>query len=159
MKYIFFITPICLIFQFTSSFFGMSLINTSTNLYAFTDTGTIYINEQSPNDPRGGNQLTAPITNLDQKSFSGLVDTFVVRLGEMSVRLLIALSLLTFLWGLMKYIYKGQESDQARVQGRDLMLWGIIGLFVMTSVWGLVSLLTGVLGVENIGTPQFPSNS
>lgn len=119
------------------------------------DSGSVYFKTESPTDEIGKKDLTRPIKIQKEDGFSGFVDNFVVRIGQIAVRVLIALSLFMFLWGLMKYMYKGQESDTARADGRKLMLWGIIGLFVMTGVWGLVSILSGILGVDTIGTPQF----
>lgn len=94
-------------------------------------------------------------TDLKASTFQELVVNFIVRAGNMTIRLLVALSLLVFLWGLAMYMFKGQGSDTARVEGRKLMLWGIIGLFVMTSVWGLVGILSSILGHTDAGIPQF----
>ncbi|MBN2094019.1 MAG: hypothetical protein JW740_01460 [Candidatus Zambryskibacteria bacterium] len=58
------------------------------------------------------------------------------------------LALLLFFWGVVKYIWSvGTEKEQ----GKKVMVWGIVALFVMSSVWGLVAFLRIEL---NIGSEQ-----
>ena len=56
-----------------------------------------------------------------------------------------ALALLVFFWGLAVFIF--QTGDESRVSdGKRLMIWGIIALFVATSIWGIVALLQETFG-------------
>jgi hypothetical protein len=126
----------------------------TTRVYVVEATVETTFTSEAPLDDMRQRDLTKQIKQLDKKTFGEFVNSFVVRLGQIAVRVLISLALFTFLWGLMKYIYKGQESDAARTDGRKLMLWGLIGLFVMTSVWGLVAILSGVVDAP-VATPQF----
>ncbi len=98
---------------------------------------------------------TPNIGNLQGKTFQQLVADFFMIASDYILVLLIALTVFVFLWGLMKYMFKGQGSDTARTEGRKLMLWGVIGLFVMTSVWGLVTVLASFIGHTDIFIPQF----
>jgi hypothetical protein len=74
--------------------------------------------------------------------------------------LVVALSLLYFFWGLAQFIlHTGGGKEQEEAKGK--MFWGIIALFVMVSVWGLVRFLqnsfvgtdTSAIDVTNIITP------
>jgi len=69
------------------------------------------------------------------------------------VKLAIALALLVFFWGLVKFIFKIGGDEKAVAQGRPLMIWGLVALFVIISVWGLVRLLQTELGVTVSDTP------
>ncbi len=52
------------------------------------------------------------------------------------------LAVLFFLWSLAMYMTKaGEEKQEARQQ----MMWGIIILFVMVSMWGFVAILDQTL--------------
>jgi hypothetical protein len=98
----------------------------------------------------------APVlTNLGQKTLQQLVADFILLASQYVVTVLVALTVLVFLWGLMKFMFKGQGSDSARSEGRKLMLWGIIGLFVMTSMWGLVAIFSNFVGHSSVVIPQF----
>jgi len=55
-----------------------------------------------------------------------------------SIYLIIAVAVLVFLFGIFKFIRSEGDDKQG---GRELMFWGIVGIFVMISVWGLVAIL------------------
>ena len=59
---------------------------------------------------------------------------------------LVALALTVFLWGMVVFI-ANSANDEKRAQGKKKMVWGIVALFVIVSVWGLVNLLQTVFGV------------
>jgi hypothetical protein len=77
-------------------------------------------------------------------SIRGIVDILIP--------LVAALALLYFFWGLAKFILAtGNGDEDAREKGKNIMIWGIVGLFVIVSVWGLVRFVGDAL---DIGTPQ-----
>lgn len=57
------------------------------------------------------------------------------------VGLLIGVALLVLLWGIVKYISSGDDATK-RKEGGALMAYGVFGLFVMVSVWGLVNFVS-----------------
>ncbi len=70
------------------------------------------------------------------------------------IPIVIGLAVLVFLWGVLKYVLA--SSDAGKGEGRTFMLWGIIALFVMVSVWGLVNILRDSLNL-NPATPTAPA--
>jgi hypothetical protein len=77
------------------------------------------------------------------------------------VPMLITLALIYFFWGLALYI-KEAGNDADRKKAVAIMLNGVLALFVMVSVWGLVNLLsrTFLSGVNttNVDLPQIPTS-
>ncbi|OHA15375.1 MAG: hypothetical protein A3H57_01740 [Candidatus Taylorbacteria bacterium RIFCSPLOWO2_02_FULL_43_11] len=69
--------------------------------------------------------------------------------------IVIAIGLITFLWGVVQYITAGADEEK-RAAARNMMLYGIIGLFVMVSVWGLVYFLGSLLGITPGGGVDLP---
>jgi len=68
------------------------------------------------------------------------------------IPIVIGLALLTFLWGVMKY---GTSRDEAsRKESIAIIINGIIVLFVMVSVWGLVWLFASFFGVNLTGAVE-----
>jgi len=63
------------------------------------------------------------------------------------IGLFLTAAVVVFFWGMVKYIYSLGEKE--KVEGRWLMVWGVIALFVMVSVWGLVGVLTNTFGLNN----------
>jgi len=50
------------------------------------------------------------------------------------------LAFIFFLWGIAKYIFSAGDENKKQ-EGKSIMLWGIIGLFVMFSIWGILTIL------------------
>lgn len=69
--------------------------------------------------------------------------------------LMAGVALLVFFWGLVKFIMKAGD-ESALEEGRRLMLWGVIALFVMVSVWGLILFIQTNLNIYGGGTPAIP---
>ena len=67
-----------------------------------------------------------------------------------AIPLIISLTVVVFLYGVFKYIFANGGEDKEK--GRDFMIWGIIGLFIMVSVWGLVAILSDTLNLNT--TPR-----
>lgn len=103
----------------------------------------------------GGAMLLAPSIVLAGSGLEGVIDV-VSNLVTMLVPLVISAAVLFFLYGLAKYMWSvGEEKDA----GKDIMIWGVIGLFVMVSVWGLVNLLSDTFDLDNTINVQNPVNS
>lgn len=56
------------------------------------------------------------------------------------VTLLMALAVAYFLYGVMKFV-KDQSSEEAQGEGKKHMMWGVIGLAIMVSVWGILNFI------------------
>ena len=85
-------------------------------------------------------------------AFSILTD--IGRIIQAITPVIVALALLYFFWGLAKYILAaGDESAQA--DGKKIMIMGVIALFVIVSVWGLVQVLNSTFGIDR-GTQVSP---
>ena len=72
---------------------------------------------------------------------------------------LLAIAFITFLWGVYKYFILGAASDTERAEGRQFVLWGIIGFAVILSLWGLVAIVGATFfGFAPIGgVPRYPT--
>lgn len=81
----------------------------------------------------------------------GQAETIISRL----IPIIVGVALLLFFIGLVQYVRAG-ESDESKKKARGLIIYGIIILAVMASVWGLVAFLTDSLGLETGGTIETP---
>jgi len=72
------------------------------------------------------------------------------------VPLLITIALVVFIWGIIQYITAGADEEK-RSAARSVILYGVIGLFAIVSVWGLVAIIQTTFGVNDTGTitPQY----
>lgn len=62
------------------------------------------------------------------------------------ILLLFALATVYFLWGTFKFL-KGGSDDMAREEGRNHMVYGVIGIFIMVSVWGIINVIKSTFGI------------
>jgi hypothetical protein len=86
------------------------------------------------------------------QSLAAFVINFI---NNIAVPLVFALAFIVFIWGVFQTFIVGATNDEAKKKGRQLMLWGLVGFFLMVSVWGLVRILTGTLNLNN-SQPLFP---
>lgn len=76
-----------------------------------------------------------------------IIDLLIVVVG--------GIALLVFFWGLVKFIYSA--SAEGKSEGKGFMLWGVVALFVMVSVWGLVNFIQReLLPGTDFGDPRLP---
>ena len=77
-------------------------------------------------------------------TFASLVGKVTGGLASSLIRLIFALAFVYFFWGVVQYVlYPDDEGKKDK--GRDMMLWGIIGLVVMFSVYGLIRVVSNTL--------------
>jgi hypothetical protein len=73
------------------------------------------------------------------------------KLIDSGIVILLGVGLLIFLWGLVKFLFRvGSDGDKAVEEGKNRMVWGLIALFVMLSVWGLVKFIQANLGITTL---------
>ena len=100
--------------------------------------------------------LAAPTTIVDANG----VGTFIIStINGLLVPVIFAIAFIVFVWGAFQVFIMGATSEDVKEKGKAHMLWGLIGFFVMVSVWGLVNILTGTVslggnGNLNNGTPR-----
>ncbi len=70
------------------------------------------------------------------------------------IPVLLALGVLYFVWGVVQYVMASEE--EAKKKGRDRMIFGIIGLVVIVSMWGLVGILINTFGLSGTTTYTLP---
>ena len=69
------------------------------------------------------------------------------------IPLIFAVATVMFVWGVVQFFIINADEEKKRAQGKQFMIWGIVALAVMLSVWGLVGILGATFGV---GTSVLP---
>lgn len=70
-----------------------------------------------------------------------------------AIGLLITLAIVIFFWGLIKYLFG--EGAEGKASGLKIMLMGVIAIFVMVSIWGIIRLLQNTFQVTST-SPVIP---
>lgn len=83
-----------------------------------------------------------------------LLENFVTFIVNPAILVIFTAGFFLFTWGLVVFILdlnKGGEHED----GKKHMLWGIVGMFVMASVYGILTLLNNTFDLDAFsGTPD-----
>ena len=77
-------------------------------------------------------------------SILSLAQTVVTLLGP----IMITLALLAFFWFLIKFIWLAHDNPDEQAKAKKGMFYGILGLFVMVSIWGIIAFIQYTLGID-----------
>lgn len=58
---------------------------------------------------------------------------------------LAALAFFVFLIGVARYI-KSSGSEKDTKDSKNLLIWGIVGMFILVTIWGIISFIKSELG-------------
>ena len=112
-----------------------------SNLGAVIATTAVFTPLLALAQPVGGNII----------ALLGLIEQVVGRL----IPIVVALALIWFIWGLIQFLIAADS--EGRDDGKSKMWWGIIALFVIVSIWGIVAFIGHILGINqttNITPPK-----
>jgi hypothetical protein len=103
--------------------------------------------------------ISAYQTGIGQGDTFKDVVIFVISLINMAIPVLVALALVLFLWGAVRYIAKSADAH-GKSADKEALLWGLIALFVLLSVWGILRILTNTFlgGSAGSGVPTSQQN-
>jgi hypothetical protein len=87
-------------------------------------------------------------------NFQGLVKFIICLINNSIIPLFFAIAIMMFIWGAVKFFIINADEEAQRDQGKQFMIWGIIALTVMTTVWGIVGILGSTFGVNSKVLPQ-----
>jgi uncharacterized membrane protein len=75
------------------------------------------------------------------------LNRFISNIVNPLIYFLFAIALMYFLYGVLVFIINA-EDETARDTGKKHMFWGVIGLFIMVSVYGIIGLILGTMGAN-----------
>jgi len=90
--------------------------------------------------------LMPVLASAQQTIDNFITGTFATFLGNL-VPIFITIGVLYFIWGVIMYVIA--DDEEAKSSGKNRMIWGLIGMFVIVSFWGLINVLQTTLGVQN----------
>ena len=99
--------------------------------------------------------LATPFITFAQGNFDNFENAMesIGNLIELAIPLLISVAVLVFIFGVIKFIL-GAGNDEKRKEGIKFIVSGLVGLFVILSLFALVRILQDTFGVDNENTVQ-----
>lgn len=96
--------------------------------------------------------VVIPEIAFAQATFESIIGT-IGNLLDLLIPIIITLAVVIFFWGLALFLVK---VDEEKEKGRTLMIYGILVLFVMIAIWGLVELLANTFDINTGGAVTPP---
>ena len=119
--------------------------------------GAAFANHQCTGDPivDASNDTEA---NHTCTGGGGKIKTFEGVLGRITslvnsvIPFIVGLTVFVIIWGIFLYVAKAGEEEK-RAQARQFILWGVIGVFFMLSIWGFINILLNSFDLERTIAP------
>lgn len=87
-----------------------------------------------------------PIAEANIVTLMGSINKVII---NPLIILLFAVAVVYFLYGIVNYLLS-PDNEEIRTSSKTHMLWGIIGMFIMISVFGIMRLLLNTVGENGI---------
>jgi hypothetical protein len=103
--------------------------------------------------------VTIGMAAAQSSSMGRQLENMVLAFKEISTLVyssLFVVALILFITGIMRYMMPGSGPED-RKKGFAFMGFGIVALFVMVSVWGLVAFIGNTIGVQPGATIRVPT--
>jgi amino acid permease len=68
--------------------------------------------------------------------------------------ILATLAVAAFFWGLTVAIFSTGQEDKAK--GKSLMVWGLIAIFIIFSLWGIITFIGNIFGIDKVDSRKAP---
>lgn len=75
-------------------------------------------------------------------------------IGNLIIGLAIAFAILWIIVSVVRYLIVGDADDEKRKKGQNAIVYGVVGLFLILSIWGLVAILKNSFRTQD----QLPTN-
>jgi len=87
----------------------------------------------------------------------GRFETYLI---NPAILILFAAGFFLFVYGLTEFLWNLNEGGDNK-EGKQHMIWGLIGMFIMVSWYGILALVTGTFGIDprNPDTSTLPSTN
>ena len=88
--------------------------------------------------------LMTPFAAYAQTTLQTIIAT-LLQMANTVVPLFMVIAVAVFLWGIVKYITAAGDEEKAK-SARGYIIYGLIGIFVMVSFWGIIQVFGSTFG-------------
>lgn len=78
---------------------------------------------------------------------SAVLDRIVTFVIDPAVKVVFTLGLFLFLWGIVEFLM-ALRSGKPSEDGKNHMVYGLVGMLIMVSVYGIISLIVNTFGID-----------
>ena len=93
--------------------------------------------------------ILIPSANAASPELIGLIGRINKHIINPFIVLLFTVALVFFTFGMYNF-FTGKDNSDSLEKGKAHMIWGIVGMAIMVSVFGIMKFLTSTLGVPDV---------
>ncbi|MFZ2555527.1 MAG: hypothetical protein WAZ27_00450 [Minisyncoccia bacterium] len=86
-----------------------------------------------------------------------LLQRIITYIVDPAIRVVFTLGLFLFLWGIIEYLWEVKDG-KADGNGRTHMVYGLVGMLIMVSVYGIIALIVNTFGLDISSTDVSRAN-
>lgn len=89
------------------------------------------------------------------QTLTSIIGMFI-DIGLRIIPLMGAVAFLAFVWGVARFIRAAGNEKEIK-DSKNLLIWGVVGVFVLVSIWGIIAFLQNEFGFQSSsGFPFIP---
>lgn len=110
---------------------------------------------ETVDSPAGTQGVNVPDTSGANTSSDNLVDLLnqINAVINAIIPFLVGIAVLVIIWGVFQYI-SGAGDEEKRGEARKFIMYGVIGVFLMLSIWGFVNVLANSFDLKKTPLPE-----
>lgn len=93
----------------------------------------------------------------DGGDFGDLLKNILGFINGVLIPFILGIGFLVFVWGMFKFFIYGGANDDAKDQGKSLMVYATLGFVLIIVFWGVVNLVAQSTGWEDENLQDIPS--
>ncbi len=100
------------------------------------------------------------VTDLNNgiSALGGVFNTITTTVLKSLAGLFATAAMAIFFFGIAQYIFGARAGDAKKIEdGNRFMRWGLVALFVMFSVWGIITYVQNIFGIKGQNTIIIPT--
>lgn len=87
------------------------------------------------------------LCSIGTKSLGNLMDFASCLILKSVLPLLTTLAVASFVWGIIQF-FLNPYNEGRKKEGKEYMFWGLVTLFVMVSIWGIVNIFSDTFQIK-----------
>lgn len=99
-----------------------------------------------------------PLSTLAASKLNTVIGN-LIDVAKQLIILVFVLAVVMFGWGIVQFLRAASSGPEQLKKSKQFLLWGVVGMAVLASIYGLITYLTDIFGVTTGGgtikPPQF----
>ena len=88
--------------------------------------------------------------------FGTLLANIITFTNGVLIPFILGIGFLVFVWGMFRYFIAGGANDEAKEQGKSLMVYATLGFVFIIIFWGVVNLVANSTGLDGENVNSIP---